>query len=422
MPDAFGNALGQALAPNGAGQQTEKALQAREEARDQALWNWTSDDSGRPQVFGGLSQSYVEGRVFADTSNDMRTTMPVSDFALRFGELSGGMGQQNHGFYPVFSGNEVVAYSDFVNQTQSDENLMTVAERSARTLQPDSQSLSITTSRQRTIDDGGDNTWTHKEYIEYVQSRQAAGIASEPEIRQAQRLLYDYGYRLGSLGDGASTVGGITGIFNRETGRSMSEFLRNETNDPIDHAFRHQVYSGIRETSDNGRTTTIRIENENGPRELTLNWAGGRGETHFANRAMMAGVSSDEALRKTDWFVLKQVINAGFATPDVESITINGAWRPPSNKVMSEHPGGNSLDILRLNNQKINRSEGAEPKLVADFTNNLRLQPGAWSLYQPWRLWGGNTGAPIWATGVPNTSRNPLQVLHLDHLHYQARR
>ncbi len=65
--DAFGNALGQALASNGAGQQAEKALQAREDARDQALWNLVGGggSSGSP-VFGALPQSYLDGRVLAD--------------------------------------------------------------------------------------------------------------------------------------------------------------------------------------------------------------------------------------------------------------------------------------------------------------------------------------------------------------------
>lgn len=70
MPDAFGNALGQALASNGAGQQSEKALQAHEDARDQALWNSVGGGSSSgSQVSGVLPQSYLDGRVFADKGN-----------------------------------------------------------------------------------------------------------------------------------------------------------------------------------------------------------------------------------------------------------------------------------------------------------------------------------------------------------------
>lgn len=69
-PSTFGNALGQALASNGAGQQAENALQAHEDARDQALWNSVGGGSSSgSQVSGVLPQSYLDDRVFADKGN-----------------------------------------------------------------------------------------------------------------------------------------------------------------------------------------------------------------------------------------------------------------------------------------------------------------------------------------------------------------
>ncbi len=377
-------------------QQQELELRAREDARDQAMWDVVA---GRDAVNPDYRlERYESTRLNTLESNSGLEGDPMDrrDFMLLAANRRSG------------------------TMTDVRPGLVTPDDSSHQAGLNGKSSIS-TDYLNRTIDDGDGNVWTHNEYIESIRSKQLTGTASDPEIRQAQRLLYDYGYRLGTLdGDRSSLVGGVTGVYTRETGRAVQEFLANERSDPEDHAFRYQVYSRIQETPDNGRMVKVMSVSENGSREITLNWTGGPGEAHFANRAMIAGVSADEALRKTDWFVLKQVINAGFATPDVESITINGAWRPA--RYGGEHPDGSSLDIQRINNERINRDVGAESRLLANFTDNLRLQPGASSIYQPWRMWGGNTGQPIWSAGVDNNLRRGLHYDHRNHLHFQARR
>jgi len=289
-----------------------------------------------------------------------------------------------------------------------------------------------------------------KVYLDAVDERLGAGLPLEPEdVLTAKSLLFNkYGYPMGvQRGATADVIGGVdardTPLFRRLVRNFCSLSAASQE-------ARCEFYSGIKPLAGNARKSTV----SRGGRSMAVLW-----RTDFANWAGDLGVSADEALRKTDFDVYRHLLDAAFAVPAMDSLTINGAWRPlfadykrtyealvedpaadagklqrmrryaSKKKGWSEaHVTSRALDLSDLNKVRIETSYGpvkdcsgkivnaprsAEPELVQQFTAALLALRGYQSVLQPWRLWYAAS-----REAVINRGAAGVQHDHRHHLHY----
>jgi hypothetical protein len=164
-----------------------------------------------------------------------------------------------------------------------------------------------------------------------------------------------------------------------------------------------------------GNGSVTRVDEDGRESRIRIGWS-----DDYANRAKKDGIDPLEARAKTSWDTYRGVLDAAFATSGINSIQINGAWRPPS--YGGPHVKGRGLDVLYVNGTKINNESGtvAQPDLVRDLSYNLRWA-GAGQVIQPWMTYNTapkSTGRVELDNGFRSNSRVlDVEKEHLNHLH-----
>jgi hypothetical protein len=273
-----------------------------------------------------------------------------------------------------------------------------------------------------------------------------AGTLGAQQASTAKAMLFHYyGYSMGeNLGSSTAALEGSlqsAGSTDAALGRALAGY---SGNDVATNRERYDLYSNIQVVYDNGVATrgrTVDVVRDDGAscRRVTLNWT-----QNFSNVAGEVGVSADEALRKTDFDVIKASINTAFATDGVRSFNINGAWCPhpadykailgktsPLTNPTSEHISSRALDINAINGVPVNNGgyvnhapRLTEPNIVERFTDNLLNQNGVTQIFQPWRMWANTSKDSVANSDVKRnqtgqiTGPNANATLHKDHLHF----
>ncbi len=282
-----------------------------------------------------------------------------------------------------------------------------------------------------------------KDYLQAVQKRAAQGLPLDSQdIATSKALLFHYyGYAMGEQrGTAQQLRANLNAEMSPALGRALDAFGKSSADEQRN---RYDFYSNLQAISNPdgslGRGRTINVTRDG--RTITLRW-----DPAFSNLAATGPlkVSEDEALRKTDFDVYKSVVDAAFKTDGVQSLNINGAWRPhpedflaivghpePHANVKSAHITSRALDVNRVNDVNIynqgyvdHRPAVEEPDIVKRLTANLLGQPGARQIFQPWHLW--NDVATDDAVNNPDVLniKDPRSlpfdnaILHQNHLHF----
>ncbi len=282
-----------------------------------------------------------------------------------------------------------------------------------------------------------------KDYLQAVQKRAAQGLPLDPQdIATSKALLFHYyGYAMGEQRGTADQLrGSLNGEMSPALGRALNAFSKASADEQRE---RYDLYSNIQAISNpdgslsRGRTVNI---TRNG-RTISVRW-----DPQFSNLAATdpLKVSEDEALRKTDFDVYKSLVDAAFKTDGVQSLNVNGAWRPhpddyfaivghpePEGNVNSPHITSRALDVNRINDDAINNHGYVnhapaveEPDIVKRLTDNLLAQTGTRQIFQPWRMSYNPNVLPI-----PNRNEKKIgqttatepdltAIRHRNHLHF----
>ncbi len=265
-------------------------------------------------------------------------------------------------------------------------------------------------------------------YLESVHKRHSSGgELDEQDIATSRALLHNYyGYPMGEQRGTAEQLRGNAdaGGFDAHA-RALNAFGNAS---PEERQNRYSFYSGIR-LADGGNPRGRYVDVNRDGRTVRVNWDPG-----FSDLAGQLGVSADEALRKTDFDVYQAALNAALDTDGVNSININGAWRPSYSDYRSiaghsppvryddnsMHISSRALDINKINNVAINNGgyhnnlpANPEPDIVTRFSNNIVATPGVRQTFQPWRMWKNTL-----QDNTTNNAANSNAYLHRNHLHF----
>ncbi|HWW07585.1 hypothetical protein, partial [Collimonas sp.] len=280
------------------------------------------------------------------------------------------------------------------------------------------------------------------DYLNAVNQSQVNGQVLDPQdISTSKALLFNYyGYSMGeekySSAESGSVKEQLAGSLSDQSSpaftRALGAFSQTSTDQQQQ---RYDFYSNIQTVYNvNGQATNGRyVDMSQSDRTIRINW-----DPTFANTANAVGVTADEALRKTDFEVYHAATSAAFNTDGVNSININGAWRPspsdyaaitgrtsPLPNAHSPHISSRAIDINMINDIRINNGGWDnnhnviidEPNIVEDFTDNLAAQSGVRQIFQPWSTAikitnGDNHGLN------PNLGISANDRLHGNHLHF----
>ena len=282
-----------------------------------------------------------------------------------------------------------------------------------------------------------------KDYLDKVKQRATKGLPIDPQdIATSKALLFHfYGY---PMGEQRGTAEELRGNLNDQESPGLTRALQAFSKAPADEQQRrYDFFSNIQAASSpNGTQSRARaVSVTRDGKTLTVHW-----DPSFSNVAgtPTVGVSADEALRKTDFDVYQAAINAALKTDGVQSININGAWRPhpadfaaivglpaPLANANSAHITSRALDINQVNDVAINNHgyiEHApaqqEPDIVNRLTSNLLAQNGTRQIFQPWHMWVNvgqdpvNNSDVIRSTTGAITGADGNATLHKNHLHF----
>jgi hypothetical protein len=292
-----------------------------------------------------------------------------------------------------------------------------------------------------------------RNYLNAVKTRQASGLSLDPQdIATSKAILFHYyGFPMGEQrGITAQLAGNLDESQSPALTRALTTFSElSEEQQQNRYSFYSNIQAERTVSSEVTRGRSVSVVKDG--RAITLNWT-----ADFSTWAKHVGVSTDEALRKTDFDVYDKVISAAFNTEGLQNVSINGAWRPAfvdykavyeamrndpnSNQAMinemavvvarynarpwsNQHVTSRAVDINNVDGINVNnggyldgRARLSEPNIVQGFTDALVAGNNRGVVLQPWRIWF-NTAQ----RSVPNTGATTLQVRHNNHIHYGYR-
>ena len=282
----------------------------------------------------------------------------------------------------------------------------------------------------------------HSDYLNAVNRRIVNGLPLDAQdISTSKAILFHYqGYSMGAVEASASanrTVSQqLAGNLDSETSAPfLSAMGRFAASSPSEQTERYNFYSNIHVVYDqNGSATNARtVDLAQGDRTITLNWS-----PDFADLAHKVGVGPDEALRKTSFSVYQSVKDAAFSTDGLDSLTINGAWRPSVadyKAINGEHlPAGfsgwwspahvssNGVDINNINGGAVNggnytnhHASTTESSLISNFIDNLATTSNSHQIFSPWQMNADIRDNFVFAT---NSGVSHNEKIHGNHIHF----
>jgi hypothetical protein len=289
----------------------------------------------------------------------------------------------------------------------------------------------------------------HAPYLKAVNYRRANGLPLDSQdILTSKAILFHYqGYPMGesdassrsSVSIADQLAGALDDAHSPALDRALVAFSKSSAGEQSE---RFEFYSGISQVG-TGRGREVNLSRDG--RTVKIGWS-----PTFSDYANDVHVGADEALRKTDFAVYKKVVDAAFATENIQGVTIEGTWRPsadgykevtgrvaPYSKTslhissraldisMIEYADGQRTKLFRVNNGGYDLNakimEYSPKNDAIELFNSFRTNLGSgWrEIYDPWKM---QKGTNTWGNSPAKLNLKDLDYLHMNHLHISLNR